>query len=178
VTQLCLTIYNFQLSLYATAIAQPSAGNLTFDWIFNENLKPGASLTGLPAACVGQNLTPTAQTCVKTYIPGFVLKWCHTFAIFCFKSGRNNALHILTFTYIYEHFVTAVITVTSLTCIPWLSWFPTDISYLVEIKFSFSVITKRPAGPSRLLLALQPPVGHGLLIHEVSRSHTSTHHSL
>jgi hypothetical protein len=26
-------------------------------------------------------------------------------------------------------------------------------------------------------LARQPPVGHGLLIHEVSRSHTSTHHS-
>ena len=25
--------------------------------------------------------------------------------------------------------------------------------------------------------ALQPPVGHGLLIHEVSRSHTTTHHS-
>ena len=28
-----------------------------------------------------------------------------------------------------------------------------------------------------LFLALQPPVGHGLLIHEVSRSHTTTHHS-
>jgi len=26
-------------------------------------------------------------------------------------------------------------------------------------------------------LARQPPVGHGLLIHEVSRSHTTTHHS-
>ena len=28
-----------------------------------------------------------------------------------------------------------------------------------------------------LFLALQPPVGHGLLIHEISRSHTTTHHS-
>jgi len=28
-----------------------------------------------------------------------------------------------------------------------------------------------------LFLARQPPVGHGLLIHEVSRSHTTTHHS-
>ena len=28
-----------------------------------------------------------------------------------------------------------------------------------------------------LLLAQQPPVGQGLLIHEVSRSHTTTHHS-
>ena len=27
------------------------------------------------------------------------------------------------------------------------------------------------------LLALQPPVGHGPLIHEFSRSHTTTHHS-
>jgi hypothetical protein len=27
------------------------------------------------------------------------------------------------------------------------------------------------------LLAQQPPVGHGLLIHEVSRSHTTTHQS-
>jgi len=26
-------------------------------------------------------------------------------------------------------------------------------------------------------LALQSPVGHGLFIHEVSRSHTTTHHS-
>jgi len=26
-------------------------------------------------------------------------------------------------------------------------------------------------------LALQPPVGQGLIIHEVSRSHTTTHHS-
>ena len=26
-------------------------------------------------------------------------------------------------------------------------------------------------------LAQQPPVGHGLLIHEVSRSHTTTHHN-
>ena len=26
-------------------------------------------------------------------------------------------------------------------------------------------------------LAQQPPVGHGLLIHEVSRSHTTTQHS-
>jgi len=26
-------------------------------------------------------------------------------------------------------------------------------------------------------LAQQPPVGKGLLIHEVSRSHTTTHHS-
>jgi len=26
-------------------------------------------------------------------------------------------------------------------------------------------------------LAQQPPVGQGLLIHEVSRSHTTTHHS-
>jgi len=29
----------------------------------------------------------------------------------------------------------------------------------------------------RLLSALQPPVGQGLLIHEVSRSHTTTYHS-
>ena len=28
-----------------------------------------------------------------------------------------------------------------------------------------------------LFLAQQPPVGHGLLIHGVSRSHTTTHHS-
>jgi hypothetical protein len=28
-----------------------------------------------------------------------------------------------------------------------------------------------------LFLARQPPVGHSLLIHEVSRSHTTTHHS-
>jgi hypothetical protein len=28
-----------------------------------------------------------------------------------------------------------------------------------------------------LFLARQPPVGHGLLIHEDSRSHTTTHHS-
>ena len=28
-----------------------------------------------------------------------------------------------------------------------------------------------------LFLARQPPVGQGLLIHEVSRSHTTTHHS-
>jgi len=28
-----------------------------------------------------------------------------------------------------------------------------------------------------LFLALQPPVGQDLLIHEVSRSHTTTHHS-
>jgi hypothetical protein len=28
-----------------------------------------------------------------------------------------------------------------------------------------------------LFLAQQPPVGQGLLIHEVSRSHTTTHHS-
>ena len=28
-----------------------------------------------------------------------------------------------------------------------------------------------------MLLAHQPPVGQGLLIHEVSRSHTTTHHS-
>jgi len=28
-----------------------------------------------------------------------------------------------------------------------------------------------------LFLALQPPVGHGLIIHEVSRSHSSTHHN-
>jgi len=28
-----------------------------------------------------------------------------------------------------------------------------------------------------LFLARQPPVGQGLLIHEVSRSHTMTHHS-
>ena len=28
-----------------------------------------------------------------------------------------------------------------------------------------------------LFLAQQPPVGHGLLINEVSRSHTTTHHS-
>ena len=28
-----------------------------------------------------------------------------------------------------------------------------------------------------LFLTLQPPVGHGLFIHEVSRSHTTTHHS-
>ena len=28
-----------------------------------------------------------------------------------------------------------------------------------------------------LFLARQPPVGHDLLIHEVSRSHTTTHHS-
>jgi len=27
------------------------------------------------------------------------------------------------------------------------------------------------------LLALQPTLVHGLLIHEVSRSHTTTHHS-
>jgi len=27
------------------------------------------------------------------------------------------------------------------------------------------------------LLAQQPPVGQGFLIHEVSRSHTTTHHS-
>jgi len=27
-----------------------------------------------------------------------------------------------------------------------------------------------------LFLARQPPVGHGLLIHEVSRLHTTTHH--
>jgi len=27
-----------------------------------------------------------------------------------------------------------------------------------------------------LVLVHQPPVGHGLLIHEVSRSHTTTHH--
>jgi hypothetical protein len=26
-------------------------------------------------------------------------------------------------------------------------------------------------------LAQQPPVGHSLLIHEFSRSHTTTHHS-
>jgi hypothetical protein len=31
--------------------------------------------------------------------------------------------------------------------------------------------------PSFFLLAQQPPVGHGLLIYEVSRSHTTTHHS-
>jgi len=28
-----------------------------------------------------------------------------------------------------------------------------------------------------LFLARQPPVGQGLLIHEVSRSHSTTHHS-
>jgi len=28
-----------------------------------------------------------------------------------------------------------------------------------------------------LFVAQQPPVGQGLLIHEVSRSHTTTHHS-
>jgi hypothetical protein len=28
-----------------------------------------------------------------------------------------------------------------------------------------------------LFLARQPPVGHGLLVHEVSRSHTTMHHS-
>jgi hypothetical protein len=28
-----------------------------------------------------------------------------------------------------------------------------------------------------LFLARQPPVGQGVLIHEVSRSHTATHHS-
>jgi len=28
-----------------------------------------------------------------------------------------------------------------------------------------------------LFLARQPPVGYGLLIHEVSKSHTTTHHS-
>ena len=28
-----------------------------------------------------------------------------------------------------------------------------------------------------MLLAQQPPGGHGLLIHDVSRSHTTTHHS-
>ena len=26
------------------------------------------------------------------------------------------------------------------------------------------------------VLVQQPPIGHGLLIHEVSRSHTTTHH--
>jgi len=30
--------------------------------------------------------------------------------------------------------------------------------------------------PICLFLVQQPPVGHGLLIHEVSRSHTTTHH--
>jgi len=30
---------------------------------------------------------------------------------------------------------------------------------------------------SFFLLAQQPPLGQGLLIHEVSRSHTTTHHS-
>jgi len=29
----------------------------------------------------------------------------------------------------------------------------------------------------RFFLAQQPPVGQGLLIREVSRSHTTTHHS-
>jgi preprotein translocase subunit SecG len=28
-----------------------------------------------------------------------------------------------------------------------------------------------------VVVALQPNAGHGLLIHEVSRSHTTTHHS-
>jgi hypothetical protein len=35
----------------------------------------------------------------------------------------------------------------------------------------------RRNGNSVLFLARQPPVNHGLLIHEVSTSHTTTHHS-
>ena len=46
-----------------------------------------------------------------------------------------------------------------------------------------AIIYKKDNGATRyilfclLLLSEQPPVGHGLLIHEVSRSHTTTHHS-
>jgi hypothetical protein len=37
--------------------------------------------------------------------------------------------------------------------------------------------SKRKINVESLFLARQPPVGQGLLIHEVSRSHTTTHHS-
>jgi len=108
-----------------------------------------ASFSSLPAACVGRNLTPTARVYVKNIYSGFVLKLCYIHAFSA--SNRAEIMHF-TFWHLHTHkstSVTAVTTVTSLTGIPWLSWFPTDISYLVETKFSFPFIIKRPAGPSR-----------------------------
>ena len=40
-----------------------------------------------------------------------------------------------------------------------------------------TVFTGRLALNRAVFLARQPPVGHGLLIHEVSGSHTTAHHS-
>jgi len=50
-------------------------------------------------------------------------------------------------------------------------------SEVVEVTNSFSHLTSHTPHYPYYLLLDSPPVGQGLLIHEVSRSHTTTHHS-
>jgi len=67
------------------------------------------------------------------------------------------------------------------------SWCRTPTPSIAEVKERGELYLYSPSGPSppvtdrNLLfffyLAQQPPMGQGLLIHEVSRSHTTTQHS-
>jgi len=50
-------------------------------------------------------------------------------------------------------------------------------SYLDSLKSRVYLQNRDRTGRFFFYLAQQPPVGHGLLIYEVSRSHTTTHHS-
>ena len=54
-----------------------------------------------------------------------------------------------------------------------------DLHYYRRLKnWSFSrMVIRLTVQLYIIFLALQPPVGQGLLIHEVSRSHTTTHYS-
>jgi hypothetical protein len=66
---------------------------------------------------------------------------------------------------------------------PYQKQFAISISLRTRLKHfeatrpEFSLRSFFPGSIQRLFLTQQPPVGQGLLIHEVSRSHTTTHHS-
>ena len=55
----------------------------------------------------------------------------------------------------------------------WPNWYQIKGTNLINIQINLiDLITMK-----LIFWAQQPPVGHDLLIHEVSRSHTTTHHS-
>jgi len=53
----------------------------------------------------------------------------------------------------------------------------TDRTKLIVAFRNFATASKKLTLHICLFLARQPPVGQGLIIHEVSRTHTTTHHS-
>jgi len=54
---------------------------------------------------------------------------------------------------------------------------PDAVSYSRSLRTRHVVVTETSGLLKAFFFARQPPVGQGLLIHEVSRSHTTTHHS-